>query len=125
MQGTEREKTTVGDTIKMKRPPFPPPSGEDPSGCVMRDERGNAVWQWKDDDTLNRALVDSDLTVAEDDLALTGTMKLNIVGSGPNFDPYAGALAKDRKERPRKKDLRELSKWIEMKRRSDGTSGEG
>lgn len=117
-----REESNVGDTIKMKRPPFPPPSDEDPSGCVMRDERGNAVWQWKDDDTLNRALVDSELSVAEDGLSLTGKLKLNIVGDGPNFDPYAGALAKERKERSRRKDLRELSKWIEMRRRAGGSS---
>lgn len=115
----------MGDTIKMKRPPFPPPAGEDPSGCVMRDDRGNAVWQWKDDDTLNKALVDSDLSVADDDLSLNGKVKLNIVGGGPNFDPYAGALArKEAPERPRKKDLRELSKWIEMRRRLGEGAGE-
>lgn len=115
----------MGDTIKMKRPPFPPPTGEDPSGCVMRDDRGNAVWQWKDDDTLNKALVDSDLSVADDDLSLNGKVKLNIVGGGPNFDPYAGALArKEAPERPRKKDLRELSKWIEMRRRLGEGAGE-
>jgi hypothetical protein len=116
----------VGDTIKMQRPPFPEPVEDDPSGCVRRDDRGNAIWQWKDDETLNQALVHPSLTVVEDDApSPTGNVKTNVAGPVKGYDPYAsgiyaiGGLAN--RERPRKKNLRELSKWIEMKRRMDGS----
>lgn len=113
----------MGDTIKMKRPSFPPPREDDPSGCVKRDDRGNAIWQWKDDDTLNQALVHPALSVADEEPPPSANVKLNVVGGVKGYDPYASGLLAG-KDRSRRKDLRELSKWIAMKRRLDGSSGE-
>lgn len=113
----------MGDTIKMRRPPFPPEVEDDPSGCVKRDDRGNAIWQWKDDETLNQALVHPSLSVVDEPGACPPpNARVNIVGGSGGYDPYGtgsyaiAGRAKEQ-ERPRKRDLRELSKWIELKRR--------
>lgn len=118
----------VGDTIKMKRPAFPEPVEDDPSGCVTRDDRGNAVWQWKDDDTLNQALVHPSLSIVDDDGPLpSGNVKVNVVGAAKGYDPYASGVyatgVRAPRERPRRKNLRELSEWIEMKRRMGDPPG--
>jgi hypothetical protein len=98
----------------MKRPPFPPePGDEDPSGRVMRDERGNAVWQWKGDESVDERLAHAKLSLMDADgqpLEAVDYDKRRENG----FNPYEGAVV-ERKRGP--KDLRALSEWIALKKK--------
>ena len=108
----------------------PPHSG---AGRLAEDDRGNVTWQWADDDALLadntsgamqrlRALVDPSLDVVDDGPTAHGIE--NPAGLKTGYNPYeSGALVKT--ERRKKTDLRELSKWIEAKRKlENGSSGE-
>lgn len=104
-------------------------------GRLAEDDRGNVTWQWADDDALLadntsgamqrlRALVDPSLDVVDDGPAAHGIE--NPAGLKTGYNPYeSGALVKTGRHKKKKTDLRELSKWIEAKRKlEDGSSGE-
>lgn len=105
------------------------------AGKVGQDDRGNMTWEWTDDQDLQaddslgaaeriRALVDPTLTVEEEDLGGNDPIKSNPKGLKKGYNPYnSGALGKN--ERKKKKDLRELSKWIETKRKVEQAGGGG
>ena len=107
----------------MRRPAFPPDL-LNPSGRVEYDDRGNAVWQWKLDSEQPPAYLDcSGLAVADDAPSTGGMAQLNRQASRLGYDPYAtGLIEKNARRKPR--DLRELSKWIELKRRMDSPSND-
>jgi hypothetical protein len=108
-------------------PPGKPPApgaGKD-AGRLEQDDRGNVTWQWSDDrdlladDTLGaaervRALVDPKLDVVDE--APSNSIQSNPKGLKTGYNPYnSGALGKQSWKK--KKDLRELSKWIELKKK--------
>lgn len=87
------------------------------SGSVRFDDRGNAIWQWSEEapaaDGL-QALVE-DLVVAED--PFVQNQPVNEKGLAYGYNPYqSGVLYTGERERRPKRDLRELSKWIAMKK---------
>ena len=94
-------------------------------GRVAENDRGDMAWEWAQDDTLQsddtagaierlRVLVDPKLVVVDEDPP--NTLKHNAKGLKQGYNPYdSGALGKT--ERKKKKSLRELSKWIEIKRK--------
>lgn len=103
------------------------------AGRLTEDDRGNITWQWADDEALQaddtagaterlRALVDPSLDLVDNEPAAQGIE--NPRGLKTGYDPYeSGALVK--RGRRKKPDLRELSKWIEVKRKLEGgSSGE-
>ena len=112
-----------GDPAKPR--PSTEPTGP---GRLAEDDRGNISWEWANDDALQsddtlggierlRALVDPSLDVVDDDAP--NTLKHNAKGLKVGYNPYdSGALGKT--ERKKKKNLRELSKWIETKRKVAG-----
>lgn len=97
------------------------------TGRVGKDDRGNMTWEWADDadlqadDTLGaaqriRALVDPTLKVEDDDLSGNNPVKSNPKGLTKGYNPYnSGALGKA--EWKKKKNLHELSKWIELRKK--------
>jgi hypothetical protein len=108
------------------------PSQPAEAGQLQEDDRGNITWQWADeallqDDTFGavqrmRALVDPSLDIVEEGPG-PGDIH-NPQGLTRGYDPYdSGALGK--KGYRRKKDLRELSKWIEQRRKAAGTADDG
>jgi hypothetical protein len=108
------------------------------SGRVGRDDRGNMTWEWADDDELKaddtlgtaqriRALVDPSLKIEDDDLRGNAPVQSNPKGLKKGYNPYdSGALGKA--EWKKKKDLHQLSKWIELRKnlqhKDEGGSGE-
>ena len=102
-------------------------------GQIAFDDRGNAIYEWSDDATLheegeagerarNQALEHPGLTIVDDEPA-RGPIRSNPKGLRQGYNPYeSGVLAK--KEWKKKRDLRELSKWIEAKRKSGETPEE-
>lgn len=97
-------------------------------GHLSTDDRGNVTWEWSEvdenllaDDEIGatarmRALVDPSLEVEEDDDDTTNPLKSNPKGLKSGYNPYnSGALGKATWKKS--KDLRELSKWIELRKK--------
>ena len=99
----------------------------DEPGRLEVDDRGNVTWQWSDDDSLNaddtlgaaerlRALVVPGLDVQEEPDDPSNPAQGNPKGLKSGYNPYnSGALGKQSWKK--KKDLRQLSKWIELKKK--------
>lgn len=109
------------------RPRVVEPRAQQPSkpGQIAFDDRGNAVYEWKEDyltedgaageRARDKALAHPGLTIVEDEGPRNSPIRNNTKGLRNGYDPYeSGLLAK---KGPRKKvDLRELSKWMEAKK---------
>jgi len=107
-------------------------------GQLVRDDRGNISWEWSDDpdlqadDTLGKtarlsALAPKDLMIEDESNDLTALNNDPLPSRKkplPGYNPY------DRDEptkqsRKKKRDLREFSKWIALKKRMQDKPGEG
>jgi hypothetical protein len=124
----------MADETASKPPGLPalPPAATEPRepGRLAEDDRGNITWQWANEDVLRaddtagaierlRALVDPGLDVVDDD-GPTNPIRDNPKGLKVGYNPYdSGSLGKT--ARMKKLDLRELSKWIETKRKTEGS----
>ena len=117
---------TVGGTTPAK------PAAQRP-GKIAFDERGNALFEWSDQrltedgDTGERlrskALEHHGLSVVDDEPPANAPIRTNPKGLRVGYNPYeSGVLAK--KEWKRKRDLSELSKWIEAKKKLHGRKEE-
>ena len=98
------------------------------AGRLGLDDRGNVTWEWNEDepdlvaddpigDTARvRALVDPHLQVKDDDDDPLNPIQSNPKGLKTGYNPYnSGALAKQSYKR--KRNLKEFSKWIELRRK--------
>jgi hypothetical protein len=96
------------------------------SGKIAFDERGNAIYQWGDDRLIedsdaaerlrDQALAHAGLAIADEDAPANAPIRANPKGVRIGYNPYESGLL-TRKETRRKRDLRELSKWIDAKRK--------
>jgi hypothetical protein len=84
-------------------------------GRVQFDERGNAVYIWRD----GRMVQDGALQLAEDQPATTNSV-WNDRGLQAGYNPYQSGLLAGKKPVAKNTNIRELSKWIETKRRLGG-----
>lgn len=95
-------------------------------GRIEFDEQGNATYAWGDeflcqdsadaDIARQLALHDPRLSIVEEAPAANVPSQSNPTGLHVGYDPYeSGLLA--RKRRQKKRNLHELSQWMEMKRR--------
>jgi len=98
------------------------------TGRVQFDERGNAVWEWSvatgafgrevSTERLQK-LENPSLSLAEDAPTPCDLVKPNPHGTVKGYNPYdSGRLGKA--EPPRKKDLKRLSEWLELKKQAAG-----
>jgi hypothetical protein len=104
-----------------------PGSTDAEPGHLGIDDRGNVTWEWADegdllaDDTLGaaervRALVDPKLQIRDDEDNPLSPAQSNAKGLKSGYNPYnSGALGKQSWKK--KKNLRELSKWIELRKK--------
>jgi hypothetical protein len=117
----------MADKPTGKKPPASAEPDPDEPGRLERDDRGNVTWQWSDDRNLNaddtlgaaerlRALVDPGLDVQEEQENPLSPAQSNTKGLKTGYNPYnSGALGKQAWKK--KKDLRRLSEWIELKKK--------
>jgi hypothetical protein len=121
---SDKPGSTAGNAFELAVAP------DDEPGRLNVDDRGNITWEWNQesdillaDDTLGaaarvRALVDPSLNVAEDSPDPLRSIQCNPIGLKTGYDPYdSGTLSKQMWKK--KKDLREFSKWIELRRKLD------
>lgn len=98
-------------------------------GRIAFDDRGNAIYQWNKDGlsadseagarARRKALDHPGLSMAEDEHTATAPIQNNAKGLRVGYNPYESGLL-PRKTVAKKTDLRQLSKWLEMKKRVDG-----
>jgi hypothetical protein len=106
------------------RPRVVEPRPEKP-GRIAFDERGNAIYAWEDarlaedgeagERARRAALEHPTLSIVDEEAPANAPIRSNPKGLRVGYNPYeSGLLAK--KGIKRKRDLRELSKWLEAKR---------
>ena len=108
-------------------------------GQLVRDDRGNISWEWSDDpelqadDTLGNtarlsALAPTDLMLEDESNDLTALNNDPVPPSKKppplGYNPYDRGEA-TKQSRKKKRDLREFSKWIALKKRMGDKPGEG
>ena len=107
-------------------------------GQLVRDDRGNISWEWSDDPELQAddilgntarlsALAPKELMIEDESNDLAAPNNDPLPSSKkplPGYDPYdRGEPTKQ--SRKKKRDLREFSKWIELKKRMRDKPDEG
>jgi hypothetical protein len=120
-----------------EKPRGKPPADKDrkESGRLGEDDRGNISWQWAEDnedlladDELGklermRALQDPHLELADEPDKPNAPAKANPRGLKDGYNPYnSGQLGKA--EWKKKRDLRQLSEWIELKKKMEKKDSE-
>jgi hypothetical protein len=92
-------------------------------GHIAFDDRGNAVYEWNEelaaDDAetaRRRALAHPGLALVHEDPPPNAPIRNNVHGLRLGYNPYESGLL-PKKPLRKKRDLRELSKWIETRRR--------
>jgi hypothetical protein len=103
-------------------------------GEIGFDDRGNAVFEWgpldlgregeDGDHAHSRALDHPGLSLMDDDGPVNAPMRNNLKGMRQGYNPYESGLLSSKDGKKKKTDLRELSKWIEEKRRAQGKTDE-
>jgi hypothetical protein len=91
---------------------------------VAFDELGNAVWQFAPDEEAGyetpgrpgRNLDHPALSIVDEEPPASQTIRTNVKGLQIGYNPYdSGQLARKAARKPR--DMRELSKWIELRKK--------
>jgi hypothetical protein len=96
-------------------------------GQIAFDDRGNAVYEWSNNrlaeeseegqEARDRALTYHGLSIVEDDEPQNAPIRNNSKGLRMGYNPYESGLLPHRETSKKKRDLRELSKWLETKKK--------
>jgi hypothetical protein len=119
----------MADKPGEKTPPTTPKKDVDggSAGQLGKDDRGNVTWEWRDEPELQaddsvgtaarlRALVDPRLDIVEEDDDPRNPLTVNSKRIKTGYNPYnSGALGKQTWKK--KRDLKELSQWIDLRKK--------
>lgn len=111
--------------LRVRARPAPRDAVEKP-GKVGFDDLGNAVFEWASADLAaegeagerarRRALAHPGLSIVDDEPQANAPIRNNSKGLRLGYNPYESGLL-PKKELRKKRDLHELSKWIEAKKK--------
>jgi hypothetical protein len=128
-----KSKSTLNDELKKLglrvRPRTVAPADPQKPGHVAFDDRGNAIYEWNRADLAEdgeeaerarrQALTYANLSLVDEEPTPSAPIRNNSKGLRLGYNPYESGLL-PKKEPAKKRDLRELSKWIEQKRKLEG-----
>jgi hypothetical protein len=110
------------DTVKLRRPVFGGASAGT-TGRVGRDDRGNAVWEWAGD-VADPSLEQAGLAIIDEAPLPQANVRINRLASRSGYNPYESGLIERKGSRVKRRDLHELSRWIEQRKaRGEDTKG--
>ena len=102
-------------------------------GHIAFDDRGNAVYEWDNarltedgehgERLRQRALDHPGLSLADEEIPVNAPIHSNPKGLRQGYNPYESGLLAN-KERKKKRDLHELSKWIQQRRKLNERASE-
>jgi len=100
---------------------------QDKAGKVGFDDRGNAVFEWSTDTLAqdgesadrarSKALNYHGLSLVDDEPPKNAPIQQNPKGLRVGYNPYESGMLAKKDNKKKKTDLRELSKWVEQKRK--------
>ena len=100
---------------------------QDKAGKVGFDDRGNAVFEWSTDTLAqdgesadrarSKALSYHGLSLVDDEPPKNAPIQQNPKGLRVGYNPYESGMLAKKDNKKKKTDLRELSKWVEQKRK--------
>ena len=116
----------MGDEQQKLEAQFQRPA--DKAGKINFDDRGNAFFEWRDDlggDDNDAAQRRRDQALATPGLSLVEEGLPPSIDSAPRdcrsgYNPYESGVLDRKAPVKKKRDLRELSRWIEAKRKAEG-----
>ena len=125
-----KAKSTLNDELKKLglrvRPRTVAPADPQKPGHIAFDDRGNAVYEWNSADLVEdseeaerarrQALTYANLSLVDEEPATNAPIRNNSKGLRLGYNPYESGLL-PKKATGKKRDLRELSKWIEQKKK--------
>ena len=125
-----KAKFTLNEELKKLglrvRPRTVAPADPDKPGHIAFDDRGNAIYEWNRPDLAQegeeaerarrRALTYANLSLVEEEPPPNAPIRNNTKGLRLGYNPYESGLL-PKKAASKKRDLRELSKWIEQKKK--------
>ena len=121
----------MGDEQQKLDSQFQLPPNADKAGKINFDDRGNAFFEWRDDllsedndaaqNRRDKALDNPGLSLVNDGKPVATDLERRDCRSG--YNPYESGVMDHKAAASKKRDLRELSRWIEAKRKADRDQG--
>ena len=131
----QTSRTPDRDNHVVENPSSEAPDDSAGPGQLAVDDRGNVSWEWSNDPDLQaddllgktarlRALAPEHLSIESEELDFASVKRdpIPVRKKAPGYNPYESGEPSKRSWK-KKRDLREFSKWISLKKRLKNESG--